>query len=61
MLAQQWLKGFNKQPKPKHNVTKITNTSISPYKGILRVGAATGFVVVKTLFQQIDMSLKMCK
>ncbi|HAR4471247.1 TPA: serine protease [Staphylococcus aureus] len=41
------VEGIQQTVKAEHNVTKITNTSISPYKGILRVGAATGFVVGK--------------
>ncbi|HAR5569660.1 TPA: trypsin-like serine protease [Staphylococcus aureus] len=41
------VEGIQQTAKAEHNVTKITNTSISPYKGILRVGAGTGFVVGK--------------
>ncbi|HCZ0435013.1 TPA: serine protease [Staphylococcus aureus] len=41
------VEGIQQTDKAEHNVTKITNTSISPYKGILRVGAGTGFVVGK--------------
>ncbi len=31
------VEGIQQTAKAEHNVTKITNTSISPYKGILRV------------------------
>ncbi len=41
------VEGIQQTAKAEHNVTKITNTSISPYKGILRVGAGTGFVIGK--------------
>ncbi|HAR5439509.1 TPA: serine protease [Staphylococcus aureus] len=43
------VEGLQQTAKADNSVTKITNTSISPYKGILRVGAGTGtgFVVGK--------------
>ncbi|HAR5416421.1 TPA: serine protease [Staphylococcus aureus] len=46
-VSTTMVEGIQQTAKAEHNVTKITNTSISPYKGILRVGAATGFVVGK--------------
>ncbi|MGJ9752657.1 trypsin-like serine peptidase [Staphylococcus aureus] len=46
-VSTTMVEGIQQTAKAEHNVTKITNTSISPYKGILRVSAATGFVVGK--------------
>ncbi|HDG5373913.1 serine protease [Staphylococcus aureus] len=41
------VEGIQQTAKAEHNVTQVQNTSISPYKGIVRIGSATGFVVGK--------------
>ena len=44
---QPLLKVFNKQQKPNIMWSKYKTQNISPYKGIVRIGSATGFVVGK--------------
>ncbi len=41
------IEGIQQTAKAEHNVTQVQNTSIAPYKGIVRIGLATGFVVGK--------------
>ncbi|HHC9322563.1 TPA: serine protease [Staphylococcus aureus] len=41
------IEGIQQTAKAEHNVTQVQNTSISSYKGIVRIGSATGFVVGK--------------
>ncbi|MBR8966417.1 serine protease, partial [Staphylococcus aureus] len=44
-VSTTMVEGIQQTAKAEHNVTKITNTSISPYSGVTWMGAGTGFVV----------------